>query len=421
MTHLFGGLPERLRRVTTSGDYIPQVDGLRFVAVFMVLCSHLNSRVLRMYQKEHVLSAADAFFYKRLVLGNLGVELFFVVSGFIIAFPFLKEPLEGKPVSLRRYYWRRVTRLEPPYMISLTVILLFLIVSGYRSSIMGRYGTVDDPMLGGYLASLVYLHGPLLGRISELNPPTWSLELEVQFYFVAPLLLYLYVGRWGAPTRRGVVAIALASLVVTQLTIADDEVARKLFALSYIHFFILGIVLCELISLSKRFRCVPAGHLWDFGGAAGLVILYVAKRGDPFMLHEMLKLVAISLVFLGAFRGTAMGAVLGNRWLTSIGGMCYSIYLLHLPVMQVLVEQSMRIVTLDSFLANFVLQALVIIPLLLVIAGVFFLAVEKPCMDREWPRKLRRRVRIMTGREPQPMRPEHGSPEVLLEGSSRLE
>lgn len=177
-------IPDRLRRITTSGAYIAEIDGLRFIAVLMVLVSHLSSRVMRMYDKGHDMTAMDFFFVRQFSLGNLGVELFFVISGFIIAVPFLAAARGAKPVRLSKYFLRRVTRLEPPYMISLAIIFGFMAFSGFKSSIAGRYGG-ESASFEGFLASLFYVHGLVFGRISELNPPTWSLELEIQFYLMA--------------------------------------------------------------------------------------------------------------------------------------------------------------------------------------------------------------------------------------------
>lgn len=399
LVSIFNRLPDRLRRVTTSGAYIAEIDGLRFIAVMMVLVSHLNSRVLRMYEKEQVLSGLDRFFTYQLSLGNLGVELFFVISGFIIAFPFLAAARTGKTVSLNKYFLRRLTRLEPPYMISLLVIFLFMALTGFKSAIAGRYGGTGASG-ESLLASLFYVHGLVFGRPSELNPPTWSLELEIQFYLMAPLLIYVFNRCKGVAGKAAFSLLGLAAIVVAQITIGGDAPARKLFLFAYLHFFILGIILCEVINHAVWFKRPSAKRSWDLAGIAGLLLLYKAKWTDPFFVSELLKISAITLIFFAAFRGNLFKRFLANRWIAVIGGMCYTIYLLHLPLMQVFVEKAMRFIMVSTLIGNFVVQLLIFLPLLMVISGIFFLLIEKPCMDPAWPQKLWRKVTGLFGTVP---------------------
>src|SRR2546430_13501195 len=112
-------LPKRswldgFRRITTSGEVIPEIDGLRFIAIAAVILHHLGLFVSTQRQADEGL----------LLLGQNGVELFFAISGFILAVPFAMHYLNaGKRVKLSRYFVRRFTRLEPPYLLSL--LLLF--------------------------------------------------------------------------------------------------------------------------------------------------------------------------------------------------------------------------------------------------------------------------------------------------------
>lgn len=112
------GILDHLSRRTDGRSFIPVVDGLRFLAIAMVVLNHvgnnsrmplpLHPRLLQVFQE-----------------GHFGVEIFFAISGFILALPFARHALVGgKPVDLKRYFVRRVTRLEPPYLISLTLIFL---------------------------------------------------------------------------------------------------------------------------------------------------------------------------------------------------------------------------------------------------------------------------------------------------------
>ena len=120
------GFLNRFRRITTSGLYIPEIDGLRFLAITWIFLFHLNGylAIVRNFSED---SLIQSFFYN----GYLWVELFFVISGFILSMPFAKYYLvRGKAISLKNYFSRRVTRLEPPYFIIMTVFFFALVLSG---------------------------------------------------------------------------------------------------------------------------------------------------------------------------------------------------------------------------------------------------------------------------------------------------
>ncbi len=88
-----------------------------------------------------------------------------------------------RPFSYSAYLLRRVTRLEPPFILSL-LLRFALIVVVFREDCR--------QLLPHFLASLLYLHNVIFGSLSRISPPTWSLEVEVQFYLLAPLLARVF-------------------------------------------------------------------------------------------------------------------------------------------------------------------------------------------------------------------------------------
>src|SRR5438094_3364218 len=108
------------RRITTSGNYIPEIDGLRFIAIFAVVLHHVALYVTTLDNRP------EGIFE----LGTRGVELFFAISGFVLAAPFASQYLCGRPrVRLGQYFLRRLTRLEPPYLLALLIIFFVKIMS----------------------------------------------------------------------------------------------------------------------------------------------------------------------------------------------------------------------------------------------------------------------------------------------------
>src|SRR5437667_40038 len=107
----------RLSRETSSGRFIPEMDGLRFVAIAMVVLFHLNGYLTaKAVSPQYAFTARSDWITQVALVGFRGVELFFVISGFILGLPFAAHHIAGAPrVSLSKYYLRRLTRLEPPY------------------------------------------------------------------------------------------------------------------------------------------------------------------------------------------------------------------------------------------------------------------------------------------------------------------
>src|SRR5712692_5459743 len=98
----------QLRRITSSGRFVPEIDGLRFVAITSVVLYHLHGFVV----SDAVVPRTQDSFRAIVEHGYRGVNLFYVISGFILGLPFAAHHLKGKPaVSLQSYFLRRVTRL----------------------------------------------------------------------------------------------------------------------------------------------------------------------------------------------------------------------------------------------------------------------------------------------------------------------
>src|SRR5512132_1870569 len=122
----------RLRRPATSTRYLPEVDGLRAVSILCVLVFHavVAQRIARGASMDGRLPFGplrsipyEGGTIERLVLGGRhGVEVFFVISGFILALPFIQARLvTGERRSAVRFYRRRLSRLEPPYVVALCI------------------------------------------------------------------------------------------------------------------------------------------------------------------------------------------------------------------------------------------------------------------------------------------------------------
>ncbi|MGC1422311.1 MAG: acyltransferase [Terracidiphilus sp.] len=377
-------LLERIRRITRDGRFIPEIDGLRFVAIASVFLFHLSLELQLRSGRIIPIEPRYAGLFRIIGNGDSGVSLFFVVSGFVLALPFARHFFaRAQPVSLRKYFIRRLTRLEPPYLLS---ILLFV----FLLSVYTRHITAD--VLAHAVATMLYLHRLVYGERTFINPVSWSLEIEVQFYIMAPVLMQLYRLR-SKLLRRAMFALLILAIGAVQFTIADSPRASESI-LFYIQFFLMGLLIADVYIVDGD-RIRPS-LLWDVAGLLGLGLTFGMARTYA-TLHIVMPW-TMALLFLAALRGVGLRRFFANPWIAAIGGMCYSIYLMHFQMIAVLFKVTRRcILPHGDLLADLGIQLLVTgIPVML-ISLAFYLLIERPCMDPNWPSRF---WHWITGRSP---------------------
>lgn len=371
-----------LSRETSSGCFIPQMDGLRFVAITLVILFHLNGYLVVKWPSHHAgLLPQSGWLSQTALVGFHGVELFFVISGFILALPFAAHRLSSGPrVELRRYYLRRLTRLEPPYFLTL-FLLLTLAVCVQAKPLPG--------LLPHVAASLIYLHSLIYAHTSPVIGVGWSLEIEVQFYLLVPLLTCLFAIR-SKTFRRAVLVVLIVAFSAAQSFFMRDA-RTALSILAYLQFFVTGFLLADFFVTDWT---QPPAHAraWDLVTLVGWPSMIVLLHSQQ--LAAYLFPFAILLLYCAAFRGDLTRRFFSVSWITAIGGMCYSIYLIHYEVISFVGRFTMRLGSDAPYWTYYLLQFLLVGFAIVTICGLYFVALEKPCMRRDWPQRLRNRYRI---------------------------
>jgi peptidoglycan/LPS O-acetylase OafA/YrhL len=368
-------LLDRIRRVTRDGRWIPEIDGLRFVAIASVFLFHLSGELQARSGRIIPIEPRYSGLFRLIGHGDCGVNLFFIISGFVLALPFARHFFKGTgAVSIRKYFLRRVTRLEPPYLLSVLIFVIILITYWHH---------VTMDLLRHAAISAVYLHGLVYGRKTFINVVSWSLEIEIQFYIAAPLFMQLY-RLPGRLLRRAIMAALIVVIGLAQFTIVGSPRA-SLSILFYVQFFLMGLLLAEIYILdADRIRPSP---IWDAAGLAGLALTFGMNR--TFVFSQIFMPWTMALMFLAAFRSVVMRRFFANPWIAAVGGMCYSIYLMHFQMIAVFFKVTRHFVGARfDFLANFAIQLLVTALPVMLISLCFYLLIERPCMDPNWPSKF---------------------------------
>ncbi|MBV8072846.1 MAG: acyltransferase [Acidobacteriaceae bacterium] len=369
------------RRVTSSQSYIPEVDGLRFIAISSVFVYHLAGDILRHSAPNYSQSLAGSTLFQVTQNLNIGVQLFFVLSGFILMVPFAAYYLAGaRPVSLPRFYLRRVTRLEPPYIAALLVCFCL--------KLAGSRGALSDllPHLG---ASVFYLHNLLYNRPSDINFACWSLEIEIQFYLLAPLLAFLLL-RWKDGRVRYPLFVFLCLSTGVLAWMAHDAPRVGLSLIAQLPYFLAGMFLADVYIGRRR---LAQGAAADALFALGAALCVVMVR-RPFCMSVVGPLV-IATAYWGALRGVWIRKALAIPVISVVGGMCYSIYLLHNFIIAGAGFMTEHVAAAAPFAIRLFVQTLLVAPIVLLLCSGFYLLIERPCMQPDWPRRFISAVRTM--------------------------
>lgn len=289
--------------------HVPQLDGLRALAVLLVLAAHAG--------------------FERIVPGGFGVTIFFFLSGYLITTLMRFEQARTGTVNLRDFYIRRTVRIFPPLYITLSLALLL-----YATGWIG--GPVDTAAV---LSQATFLtnYGDLWGPNHGLPLPLWSLAVEEHFYLVFPLLFCIGLGRMGG--RRAATLCLLACGVILALRIAnvallDDYSANYLRTHTRLDSILFG---CSLALWNNPLvdRDAYRPRLWHAAAAFLVLLACLAIREETFRqtLRYTLQGGALAMLFSWCLRDHGIAArILGHPILARIALYSYTIYLVH-PIM----------------------------------------------------------------------------------------
>lgn len=360
-----------LRRITSGGKFIPEIDGLRFVAIASVVISHVQFLLV----ERSGMASSGNWLFRAVNHGWRGVNLFFVLSGFILALPFAEHRLDGGPrISLKKYFRRRLTRLEPPYFVCMVFICLLFASSGHDGQ-TGQFWTQH------LAASLIYCHNIIYGTASLLNGVAWSLEVEIQFYCIVPLITWIFAIRNKNLRRFLIVAAILLAGINQQAWLSNPRVYMSI--AGQIQYFLAGFLLADIYLIEWHRKNEPH-WVWDLIAVVAMSIACYADGAAFYVAFPFLLLALCS----AAFRSVLLNRILTRPVITIVGGMCYSIYLLHFIVISNALRSISPIFKGESYYIYLPLQVGMMTFLVAVLSTVYFITIERPCMRSDWPQRL---------------------------------
>lgn len=301
--------------------YRPDIDGLRAIAVLVVVLFHVDI---------HVLEG-----------GFLGVDVFFVISGFLIS-SILEKRISNKELSLKDFYFSRIRRLLPAsfVVVAATFIAAIFIMTpddfiAFSKTAIGAIASVSN--------FVFYAESGYWDTASELKPllHTWSLGVEEQFYLIWPLTLMAIFAWFKSRVAIAYFVISLLALALSEwMRLTDPSAAFFLFPFRIFEFSF-GALAIYIARSSIWKRLLSSTFLRELIPLAGLVIIlasvWIYDGATPFPgVYAMPPVIGTMLVLMSAQSQEQYGAVtrlfLSNPLSVWLGRISYSMYLVHWPI-----------------------------------------------------------------------------------------
>jgi peptidoglycan/LPS O-acetylase OafA/YrhL len=296
-------------------DYRKEIDGLRSIAVVPVIFFHAGFSIVSG--------------------GYVGVDVFFVISGYLIT-SLLIADLEAGQFSIGHFYERRIRRIVPALLFVILVTTVFSVYYMIPDQVKDYYGSLVS--VAGFVSNFYFAADAGYFGAAPLEKPllhTWSLSVEEQFYVLFPVLMMLGWQHGRARVVRWITVVAIISLIIAELShrLLDPEVAYYLTPGRAWELMLGSLIAFHGDTLVNRSRY----WIRESAALAGLVMIGLAvvlfdEHTPSPSLYTLMPTAGAALILVYARRDTLTGRLLGSWPLVAVGLVSYSAYLWHQPL-----------------------------------------------------------------------------------------
>lgn len=356
-------IENRLLRTPASGNYLRFIDGLRFLAIVPVILQHSNDRLFK-YGNVQPLSDLEDVFSFLISRGTIGVFLFFAISGFVLTLPYGQKIRE---IRYKEYLVKRLRRIEPPYLFWMSVFALILwLKSTYP----------QDQLFTHYLATITYTHQAFFQDYSWINPVAWSLEVEIQFYLLAPFLAKGYFAIHSIPKRRLLLGALVVGWILIQQVFGWHLLPWKPSLLGYFQHFLIGMLAADFYL--NGLKTGVSAWIWDLLAIPLGLVMAFTWTDD--LGKTLLFNLSLLLLMIASWKGNKFKHFLSYTWVAIIGGMCYTTYLTHLPLLELMYSMIGNFGQSSGYIGQLSISLLIVLPLILLSSMIFYVLLEQPFM-----------------------------------------
>lgn len=308
-----------------SSRYMPGLDGLRAIAVIAIIIYHLNPRWLPG--------------------GFLGVDTFFVISGYLITSLLLREYYNTQMIDLKNFWIRRLRRLIPAVFFMVGAVITYVLI--FES---GMIRTVKEDGIAAfiYMSNWWYIIEDVsYFEAAEPRPlmHLWSLAIEEQFYIIWPVILLILLLK--VKNYKYIMMIVFLMTVISliwmmMLTLPYEDNSRVYFGTdTRLQTLLLGVLLAYIWPPFRLKRDIgPKIKIWIDGIGIGalliLIIFFITVDDSSHWIYYgglyLITLVTLLLIASSVHPSTILPKILGNPLFLWVGTRSYSLYLWHYPI-----------------------------------------------------------------------------------------
>lgn len=355
----------RAKYVSNASRYMPPLTGIRALAALLVLGLHTEQNI------QAGLFSLLPFFAR----GYLGVDFFFVLSGFIITHVYLASLAYPNRSAVQIFLWHRFIRLYPVHLTVLTGLVVIIFLAGAAGI------TLNNPQEWQWkdlFWHLTLLHAWGVTTNLGWNAPSWSISAEWFAYLLFPLLAPALIRVRERATALLIAVAVLASMALlfamadwTINTWVGAPVLTRVFGE-----FLCGAALCRAVALGNV-PLRPSGDI--LGTGAFVAFLLGASAGLP----DFVLLGLLSLTIFGAATSEGyLARILGSRPLVWLGDVSYSVYMVHFPFLLIIRRFWERLGFAQWEAAGKIIAFLITVALVIALAAMLFYLVERPARTR---------------------------------------
>lgn len=360
-----------------SKVFFPNLDGFRFFCFLIVFFYH------SFYTEYEDIKTSSTYRFIEGGLfgnGNIGVNFFFVLSGFLITFLLIRELQVSGRIHVALFWMRRILRIWPLYFLC---VFLGFVVFPFLKQMLGTPGH-EHASLANYLTFTsnfdIIRHGLPDATILSI---LWSIAVEEQFYFFWPLLLFIVPQRYYL--------LLFAGLLVANWTFRafhDDYFSMEYHTLSCIGDMVIGAIgatLAQQEGFVNVFRNLRRFWIIMFYVALLMILLFRSTLTEQYVMRiferSLVALVALLIIMEQNYSRNSFLKFSKIRWATFLGEISYGLYCLHFLGILITIQLTRKLGINHSLLTVLVLEPIIALTVTSLLAKISYRYFEKPFLN----------------------------------------